>query len=60
MKLRTNLRMWCEDCGHSAAHSPVWFATMCGIPYDTTLYELAQHLVCKNCGSRRVGIEAAD
>jgi hypothetical protein len=60
MKIRTHVRMRCEDCGHDAVHSPAWMATMCGVPYGTTLYELAQRLVCRKCRSHKVGIESGD
>ena len=56
MKIRATLEMRCDACRHVAEHSPVWFATMLNMPYDMTLYALAQRLVCKKCGSKRVGI----
>ncbi|WP_125461627.1 MULTISPECIES: hypothetical protein [Rhodomicrobium] len=59
LKARINIRVWCEACGHAAIHGPDWAATSFGLPYDTTLYEVAQLLVCSQCGSRRVGIETA-
>jgi hypothetical protein len=51
------MRMWCDDCGHEVVHSPVYIAMFCELPYETTLWELAQRLHCKKCGSKRVGIE---
>jgi DNA-directed RNA polymerase subunit RPC12/RpoP len=56
MKLRRDLRVWCDDCGHGAMHSPVYFAMFGNLPYDTTTWELVQKLKCPKCGSRRVGI----
>ena len=57
MKLRRELRVWCVDCGHDAVHSPIFFAMFGHVPFDITLWELAQKLTCRTCGSRRVGIE---
>jgi hypothetical protein len=57
MKLRRDLRVWCNDCGHEAVHSPVFFAMFGNVPYDITIWELAQKLSCRKCHSRRVGIE---
>ena len=57
MKARVNVRIWCEECDHETIHSPDWAANSASLPYDTTLYEIAQRLVCGHCGSRRVGIE---
>ena len=59
MKARAQLWIWCDECGHTAAHSPVWFATMCNVPFDTTSYDLAQRLVCSKCGSYHIGVQSA-
>ena len=59
MKARLDVRVWCEECDHEAIRSPDWAANAASLPYDTTLYEIAQRLVCRHCGSRRVGIETA-
>jgi hypothetical protein len=50
MKLRRDLRVWCDASGHEAIHSPVYFAMFGNLPYDTKLK-------CQKCGSTRVGIE---
>jgi Zn finger protein HypA/HybF involved in hydrogenase expression len=55
-KRRRRARMWCEACGHETVHSPVYMAMFFGVPYETTLYALAQRLHCKKCSSKRVGI----
>jgi hypothetical protein len=59
MKARAQLRIWCEEWGHAAVHSPVWFATLCNVPFDATPYDLAQRLHCSKCGSHRVGVLSA-
>jgi DNA-directed RNA polymerase subunit RPC12/RpoP len=56
-KQHRHMRMWCDDCGHEVVHSPVYIAMFCELPYETTLWELAQRLHCKKCGSKRIGIE---
>ena len=59
MKARVHLQVWCDNCGHVATHSPLWFATMCDVSFDATQYHLAQGLVCSKCGSHRVGVQVA-
>ena len=49
----------CEDCGHEAMHSPIWLVTLGNSMFGDTLYEVAQRLVCRRCGSRSTGIETA-
>lgn len=46
----------CEDCGHEATRSPIWLVTMGNSMFGDTLYDVAQRLVCRRCGSRKVGI----
>jgi len=59
MRAGVMCRIRCDDCGHEATHSPIWLVTLGNSWFADTLYDVAQRLVCRRCGSRVVGIETA-
>jgi hypothetical protein len=50
-------RLWCDGCGRWAEREPAWFYVIYGVPLNTPHYNLAQRLVCGDCGSRKVGLQ---
>jgi hypothetical protein len=59
MRAGVMCRIRCQDCGREITHSPIWLVTLGNSMFGDTLYDIAQRLVCRRCGSRRVGIETA-